>query len=191
MAIPIESRLLRARPFLVHPPLTAGLVLWAVPRYDASWLSAGLLAGTGVFAWTLIEWLFHRAMHLPVRHPALARFQDGAHLRHHRHPDDVEHSVVNLRGSLPLAGLLFGLSWLVAGSLPAAVLFYSGLASGYLAYEFVHLATHAEWRVLGLHRLADYHRRHHVGNWSRSFGVTSPLWDRVFGTRPDPAARAR
>jgi len=32
--------------------------------------------------------------------------------------------------------------------------------------------------------LGRYHQRHHDDDWTRTFGVTSPLWDWVFGTLP-------
>jgi 4-hydroxysphinganine ceramide fatty acyl 2-hydroxylase len=186
MTISITDFLLRARPYLVFVPWLALLFTWAILTGQVGrWLPAMLLIGSGVLAWTLIEWAFHRAMHFPVRSPALARFQDQAHIRHHREPHDVEHSVVNLSGSIPLALLFFGVCFLIFRDLQTALLFHSGLLVGYLAYEFVHLATHAKWRFPGLNYLTRYHSRHHLEGWNRTYGVTSPLWDWIFRTAPN------
>ena len=128
-------------------------------------------------------------MHLSVRNAAVTRFQEYAHLRHHYYPHDVEHSVIKLRGSVPLTAVLLAFSCSVFADIGAALLFHSGLVLGYLSYELIHLATHARWRFPGLNYLTAYHRRHHFGNWGTTFGVTSPLWDWVFGTLPSKKYR--
>jgi 4-hydroxysphinganine ceramide fatty acyl 2-hydroxylase len=184
MKISMKDFLLRSRPFVVFVPWLAGVLVWVIVSNAISWTGGALLVGAGLFAWTFIEWSFHRAMHVRVPWPALARFQDRAHIRHHREPHDVEHSVVNLSGSIPLALMFFGISFLVFRNVPAALMFHSGLLLGYLAYEFVHLATHAKWAFPGLSYLTRYHNQHHFNGWERTFGVTSPLWDWIFRTRP-------
>ena len=176
--------LLRARPFLAFVPWVTSVFLWSAASGTIPLVTAAFLVLAGLFGWTLIEWVLHRAMHLHVRWAAVSRFQDQAHLRHHREPHDVEHSVVMLRASIPLSVVFFGLALLLVRELDAALLFHAGLLVGYLAYEFVHLATHAKWRLPGLGFLARYHNLHHFRGWNRTFGVTTPLWDWVFGTLP-------
>jgi sterol desaturase/sphingolipid hydroxylase (fatty acid hydroxylase superfamily) len=191
MRISMTAFLLRSRPFLVFVPWLAAVYSWMALGGFVNWPAAVLLVVGGLFAWTLVEWVFHRAMHVQVGWPALARFQDLAHMRHHREPHDVEHSVVRLTGSIPLALFFLGASLLVFRELPAALLFHSGLLLGYLAYEFIHLATHAKWRIPGTAYLTRYHHRHHVEGWGRTFGVTSPLWDWIFGTLPGRSRKTR
>jgi 4-hydroxysphinganine ceramide fatty acyl 2-hydroxylase len=182
--------LLRNRPFLVFPAVLA-VTLWAAGLGTSlSWArAAGLFAG-GLFFWTLLEWVLHRAMHVKVKAQTVTRFQDEAHLVHHREPHDVEHSVVSLRGSVPLALLFFAGAWLAFREIPAALLVHAGILSGYLFYEFVHVAAHAKWRLPIINALTRYHNRHHFESWNRTFGVTSPLWDWVFGTLPNRRERA-
>ena len=66
-------------------------------------------------------------------------------------------------------------------SLPA----FAGFLLGYLAYDMghYHIHHHRSDNRLSL-ALRRYHYRHHFQQSDRGFGVTSPLWDRVFRTSP-------
>ena len=60
----------------------------------------------------------------------------------------------------------------------------AGLATGYLWYVFVHYATH-HWRPRKnsyLYRARLRHARHHYFFHCGNFGVTTSMWDHIFGT---------
>lgn len=170
------------RPFWVFVPVIVVLVAWAASAAGPGFAVLLLLAG--LFAWTLLEWGLHRLAHVRPRVEWLRRFVDNAHLRHHREPHNLAGSIILLRASIPLALLLYALAWACFRDPPVAAGFHAGLLAGYLWYELVHLGTHTTWRLPGLRYLRRYHQLHHHQNWNRSFGVTSPLWDWVFGTLP-------
>jgi sterol desaturase/sphingolipid hydroxylase (fatty acid hydroxylase superfamily) len=178
----MKNWFLRSRAFLVFLPVIA-VLCWAAGRDLGVGVLASLL-GLGLLAWTLIEWLAHRAMHADVNIAWISRLQDEAHLRHHREPDDLEHSVVHLTASIPISGLLLTAAWLIGGSWPHAWAWTAGVLLGYMLYEFVHLTSHGGPRTQPLRMLHSYHLRHHFQQSDRGFGVTSPLWDWVFSTMP-------
>lgn len=143
-------------------------------------LGAALL---GAFAWTLAEYLLHRFAGHRRRSQWLFTRE---HLRHHRELDwfsPLWRKIALAAGILLVAG--GGLLW--AAGLPglAAVV---GFLLAYGAYERAHerLHTHAPAGVWG--RWARrHHWLHHAMDPSSNHGVTTALWDIVFGThRTEP-----
>jgi sterol desaturase/sphingolipid hydroxylase (fatty acid hydroxylase superfamily) len=52
-----------------------------------------------------------------------------------------------------------------------------------VVYDLTHYALHhVPLRGRTLRRLRAHHLRHHYGDHERGFGVTSGVWDWVFGT---------
>jgi sterol desaturase/sphingolipid hydroxylase (fatty acid hydroxylase superfamily) len=68
----------------------------------------------------------------------------------------------------------------------------AGMLGGYAAYEWIHYSTHYRAARTGVGRyLRAYHLAHHHKSPKTRFGVTSPLWDYVFGTHETVARGAR
>ncbi len=68
--------------------------------------------------------------------------------------------------------------------------FFAGLVTGYVGYDMLHYAMHHfRLRPPVLAYLRKRHMQHHAVSWDKRFGVSSPLWDRVFGTEPVGSAK--
>ncbi len=180
----VRDILMLARPYLVFPPLLVAMLTWVAATGTVGPIAAAICLSAGLFTWTLMEWSLHRLMHVDVKARALNWLQFKAHLRHHAHPRDLPRSIARLRVTIPVTIFILGTSYLTLGTLELAMLFTSGVMMGYLAYETTHLIAHLRWKIPVLSALSKYHLRHHFGNNQRGFGVTSPLWDWVFGTLP-------
>jgi sterol desaturase/sphingolipid hydroxylase (fatty acid hydroxylase superfamily) len=68
-----------------------------------------------------------------------------------------------------------------------------GMLVGYAAYQLVHAACHfSRPRHSGyLQRLRVHHSVHHYHPEAGNFGVTTPFWDRMFGTQIKRSTKAR
>lgn len=150
-------------------------------RYDPS-----MAFVLGIVWWTLLEYLLHRfAFH------ARNRFFGRRHVRHHADVD-VRSLAVAPIASMLIGGLANGAA-LVAlfGSHTGGVAF-AGMMLGYVVYETTHYAVHyvkLDWAWF--RALKRYHLAHHFRSPHARYGVTSPLWDIVFGTFRPPPRTAR
>jgi sterol desaturase/sphingolipid hydroxylase (fatty acid hydroxylase superfamily) len=84
--------------------------------------------------------------------------------------------------SIPLAIVFYMIFRNILGAhyLPP---FFAGFIVGYLAYDLSHYAFHhfSLHGKIGLY-LKQQHMRHHYMEPDGNYGVSSPLWDFVFGT---------
>lgn len=71
----------------------------------------------------------------------------------------------------------------IVGSLEIAIAATVGLNAAYFAYEVIHRRahTHGPTNAYGVW-LRRNHFAHHFSSPNQNFGVTSPVWDIVFGT---------
>jgi sterol desaturase/sphingolipid hydroxylase (fatty acid hydroxylase superfamily) len=144
------------------------------------------LFAVGLLAWTIIEYLLHR----------LAFHGFAPHSEHHANPTDPVFIVAPLWLSLSSTAVLLAGFSLAARSWTAGASMIAGVISGYLAYEAIHLRIHSPAAGGALLRaLRKHHYYHHFASDRVCFGVTSPLWDWVFGSvavsAVEPEARSR
>jgi sterol desaturase/sphingolipid hydroxylase (fatty acid hydroxylase superfamily) len=150
---------------------------------------SGIAVGLGV--WTLVEYAMHRfVFHVPVEDPPawLYRLVYLFHGIHHIQPWDKTRLVMPPAVSLPLAAFFYGLFAIVCAALEAPTWLlptFAGFLLGYVVYDLLHYATH---HLPMRSRIGRYLKRnhllHHHETPDHRYGVTSPLWDLVFGTRP-------
>jgi dihydroceramide fatty acyl 2-hydroxylase len=178
------SRIHPSVPALIFGPVViAGVWLGADSGYSAGKLA--LFVVLGLFIWTLTEYWLHRLVfHWEPDHPIGARLHFIIHGVHHDHPNDRLRLVMPPGASVPLAALFFGLFVLVLGT-PAAYPVFAGFILGYLAYDYTHYHVHHHVPKTQLgKRLREQHMRHHFQDHRFGYGVSSPLWDVIFGTLP-------
>jgi len=184
----LDRTLARAHPAF---PLTfygpvAFVVLVAVRRPDALLSRLASFFG-GWLVWTLVEYFVHRV----VFHMRFADTRDGKvagflmHGYHHQYPRDPSRLVLPPLVSLPLALVHFLVTHFVLGGgvFDAGL---SGFLAGYVAYDTVHYVVHHTKKTTGVTGwMRRYHLLHHHDQEPGRYGVSSPLWDLVFGTFQD------
>lgn len=162
--------------FLIYPPLILICLFLAVWRggEDTLLLSLGLFV-VGVLGWTLAEYLIHRFVfhHAPIL--------KAVHMVHHDAPRALT-GTPTIGTVLAFLLLVFWpMTWLF--KVPSAAALTAGVMLGYLAYVGVHYIVHhtGSFGSKTLRRLIRIHAVHHYDT-EYNFGVTSALWDWVFGT---------
>ena len=140
-------------------------------------------AVAGALSWTWAEYGLHRfAMH-QMRGRGLASQE---HLKHHA---DVTYFAPTSKKLLSAAGTA-AVAWPVANAVTDrrwATAFTGGMLSTYFWYELVHRRLHTHPPTGAYGRWARRsHLHHHFGAPMRNLCVTSPVWDKVFGTYDDP-----
>lgn len=137
----------------------------------------------GVFVWTITEYLLHRFIfHLELKSELGKKIHFIFHGVHHDYPSDSRRLVMPPSVSIPLATLFYLLFRFLIGDV-AVYPFFAGFLSGYLFYDMTHYAVHH----FNMHSkfwlaLKHHHIKHHYKDPDRGFGVSSPLWDIIFGT---------
>ncbi|HEX7329780.1 MAG TPA: sterol desaturase family protein [Casimicrobiaceae bacterium] len=167
--------------FFVYPLLLALLAWYSLDRAIVgerlTWAAA---AAAGVAAWTLIEYILHRyVLHCA---PALRQM----HAQHHASPTELIGTPSWVSVPIFVGLVLIPLVRSTPESIACGAT--AGLMLGYLWYVAVHHATHhvraRPGTYLGtyLYRAKQRHAVHHHSQRPCNFGVTTSLWDRVFGT---------
>lgn len=171
---------------------TAALALYAaLVWYNQSVLASVSLFVVGAFFFTLVEYLVHRYFyHMEPSTPRKARLQYVFHGIHHDHPRDKKRLALPPLMSLLVAAMFVGLFRLIIGE--SGLAFGGGFMAGYATYLLVHYAIHVynpPKNILGI--IWKHHNIHHFVGDTGAFGVSSPLWDHVFGTMPEDPLKKR
>jgi sterol desaturase/sphingolipid hydroxylase (fatty acid hydroxylase superfamily) len=139
----------------------------------------------GMVFWTFFEYIMHRfVFHWVAESEKARRIVYVMHGNHHEFPRDKERLFMPPIPSLILACLIFFVFYFTGGG--SAFMFFPGFLLGYLMYGSMHFAIHA-WNppYRWMKPLWRNHHLHHYKNDHKGFGVSTTLWDRVFGTMFD------
>jgi len=138
----------------------------------------------GLFVWTFTEYVMHRYVfhYMPEDKPWAQRIHFIFHGVHHDYPSDAKGLVLPPSVSIPLAT---GFYFLFNAILPANNVFgfFPGFILGYLFYDISHYAIH-HFNFKGniWKKIKQHHMLHHYQDPGKGYGVSSPLWDKVFGS---------
>jgi 4-hydroxysphinganine ceramide fatty acyl 2-hydroxylase len=135
----------------------------------------------GLFIWTFTEYIMHRfVFHFVPKAKWALRLHFIFHGVHHDYPSDAKRLVMPPSASIPLAtGFYFLFQWLLPANYVNA--FFPGFILGYLAYDISHYAIHHfNFKGNFWKKIKQHHMLHHYQDPSRGYGVSSPLWDKIF-----------
>lgn len=183
-------------PLFIYVPVVLFLLYHTAAELPITMAAAAGMFVFGFFAWTLTEYVLHRfVFHYEPKTKIGRDIHFLFHGIHHDFPNDSTRLVMPPVVSIPLAFIFGSIFWLVFGPNYFPTMF-AGYLVGYLCYDMIHYATHhfSLKSRAGLW-LRQHHMRHHFQNEDRGYGVSTPLWDYVFGTMPDekqktPAAKS-
>jgi len=134
---------------------------------------------SGMLTWSFSEYCIHRF----VGHACKGRNRfSREHLAHHSNPDYFAPTWQKMIFGSAYASLCFSLSLFF---LPVfvALIYALSFALSYGFYEWLHrrIHTHAPRNAYGK-MMRKHHLSHHFSDARQCHGVSSRVWDRVFGT---------
>ncbi|KAM5587377.1 dihydroceramide fatty acyl 2-hydroxylase FAH2-like [Rosa sericea] len=143
----------------------------------------------GILVWTLFEYTVHRFLfHIETKSYWGNTIHYLLHGCHHKHPMDGLRLVFPPIGTAIICFPFWYMFRLLSPPSVALALF-GGTLLGYVAYDVTHYYLHHGKPSKSLTQdLKKYHLNHHFRIQSKGFGITSSLWDSVFGTVPSTKA---
>jgi sterol desaturase/sphingolipid hydroxylase (fatty acid hydroxylase superfamily) len=173
-------------PLLLWAPIAAWLLWRGAFVHDLSAAQMLGLALAALVAWTFSEYTLHRfVFHFKATSKAGKWLIYLFHGNHHDDPKDKTRLVMPPAGAIPIMALLYLLFSLLVPQ-PFIEPFFGAFIIGYLVYDYIHYSTHHFPMKNPVARyIKHYHLKHHYSGEGGRYGVSSPLWDWVFGSNPD------
>ena len=166
----------------MYLPVIAYMLYHSHTAWGYSFPQIALIFSGALLFWSFFEYIMHRfVFHLISENPRLQKVVYTLHGNHHEYPRDKQRLFMPPVPSLIIASALFGIMHLVLQQ--AVFIFFPGFLLGYLIYGSLHYAIHA-WSppFKFMKPLWRNHHLHHYKSDEKGFGVSTSLWDRVFGT---------
>lgn len=185
--------LTKTHPFVIwgiYVPIIVAMLYYSVSTAGFSIGKMLLVFLSGAFFWSLFEYLIHRFIfHYTADTPTGKKITYILHGNHHEFPRDKQRLFMPPVPSLILASVVFMAMFFIAKVCYVNLYvfsFFPGFMLGYLIYGTMHYAIHAcnppfKW----MKPLWRNHHLHHYKQDHCGFGVSSTLWDQVFGTMFD------
>ena len=172
------------KPFVFYTLVLLVLHVAVVRSGAPSVATVGALLAAGLLSWGLVEYAVHRwVLHRVPRSEGFNLPGNQTHLRHHADPQSLQRLNVQLSESVPICVVYYLGAWGLSGNWQAATYAFTGLMAGYFFYEYLDFQAHHGTTQLRLIRyLRKYHNQHHHYDATVRYGVTSPVFDYLFGT---------
>ncbi|KAM9983719.1 hypothetical protein ACTFIY_000450 [Dictyostelium cf. discoideum] len=175
--------------FILWIPIITACYIYSIIQEKSSVLVSTVIFFIGLFMWSLIEYILHRfVFHLETSSYWGNFFHFFIHGIHHLTPMDhtrltfppvfsvfIGYGAYKLFSKFPEFLQITGTPWAL----------YSGIACGYMLYDTFHYYFHhadIDWLPTIFKTIKTNHLNHHFKDDNRNFGVTSPIFDYVFGT---------
>lgn len=169
----------------LYLPVIIGFPWYASGKFEFTVLTIAAIFIAGMLFWSFFEYIMHRfVFHMVAESERAQKFIYILHGNHHHYPRDKERLFMPPVPSLIISSIIFFAMYALMRSY--VFLFFPGFMLGYLMYGTMHYAIHA-WNppFKWMKPLWRNHHLHHYKNEHHGFGVSSTLWDHVFGTMFD------
>lgn len=190
---PYLEYLTKSHPLVIwamYIPIIGWMIYHSSVNLDMSTLQLSSIFLAGILSWSLFEYIIHRFIfHFIAESKKASKIVYIIHGNHHEYPRDKQRLMMPAVPSMMLALVIFIATYIIAyaaGAAEKAFAFFPGFIVGYLLYGTMHYAIHAcnppfKW----MKPLWRNHHMHHYKGDDKGFGVSSTLWDHVFGTMFD------
>ena len=169
----------------IYLPVIILLPLYSYHSLVFSGLKIALLFAGGIFFWTFFEYLMHRFIfHWISDNQCAQKVIYLMHGNHHEFPRDKQRLFMPPVPSLIITSVIFLLMYAFMGQ--NVMTFFPGFMLGYLIYGTMHFAIHT-WNppFKWMKPVWRNHHLHHYKSEEKGFGVSTHVWDLVFGTSFD------
>jgi sterol desaturase/sphingolipid hydroxylase (fatty acid hydroxylase superfamily) len=184
---PLLERLTRTHisvPISMFLIISTGLLYFAYLHTTLDAVLIPFLFLGGLLFFTLFEYLLHRyVFHMHPNSELKRKIQYNMHGIHHEFPKDKARLAMPPVLSIFFSSLFFVIFYVLMDTKVFG--FLPGMLTGYAGYLFVHYTVHAYPPPKNIFKhLWINHSIHHYKDSKMVFGVSSPLWDYIFGTMP-------
>lgn len=157
---------------------------WGISTTPIPLLSALALMLGGYLTFTLVEYFLHKYLYHMVPDTKFKdKLQYNVHGVHHDYPKDKDRLAMPPFISGLYAVILYFIFDFIMGDF--SLYFLPGFLAGYASYLGVHYIVHTFQPPKNfLKILWVNHAIHHYKDPDVAFGVSTPIWDYVFGTAP-------
>jgi hypothetical protein len=182
---PVLEKLTRTHisiPLSIFVLYSVSLLYWSVTHTTLTvWATTGMFF-LGLLFFTWVEYITHRyVFHMTTFTELRKKIQYTMHGVHHEFPKDKDRLAMPPLLSVTVSTVLLLLLKLILHDMVFA--FLPGFLVGYALYLSIHYMVHAFQPPKNfLKKLWVNHSMHHYRDGDMIFGVSSPLWDYVYGT---------